>query len=668
MKFLHVQEHEKSKWRLYYENHFRNTLWIPMILALMVNYFIESMARQWGGGGLMFLLGSPLVFIYNSIIIFASLSVGILFRRKILYYFFLSATWVVLGVINGAILSNRMTPFTTKDIANVKDGLTIATNYFSRQALIAGAVVIGIALIGVAIFWLKGPKSGKIIYGRVIPLFLVIMIGTFTVSGIAIKAGVVDTYFGNLAYAYRDFGFPYCFINTWLNTGIQKPANYGPDVATRIFNPEELGEDGIMELAFEDDKIKHPNIIMLQLESFSDPDWYKDVEFSRDPIPTFRSLSEKFSSGNLRVPSVGAGTANTEFEVMSGISVKSFGPGEYPYKSVLLKTSLETVGYDLKSIGFSTHAIHNHRGAFYGRNKVFANLGYDTFTSLEYMNNVIKTPKNWAKDGVLTGYIMDALKSTENEDYIYTVSVEGHGSYPSEEVLINPDIKVLSAPTEEDKWQYEYYANLLYGMDNFVKDLISELSRHKERVVLVIYGDHLPAIDFTQDDLTTNDLYITPYVIWSNYWLPREEKEIAAYQLSADILKKLKINTGTLMVYHQNHQEDPGYLENLETLAYDMLYGKKYIYGGINPFEPTKLQMGINKIKIKEVVQIGSEYYIKGENFTPFSKISLDGNILNTIYLGPTILGLLEKVDPDDAGQMKVSQVEKNKEILSTTE
>jgi hypothetical protein len=99
-----------------------------------------------------------------------------------------------------------------------------------------------------------------------------------------------------------------------------------------------------------------------------------------------------------------------------------------------------------------------------------------------------------------------------------------------------------------------------------------------------------------------------------------------------------------------------------------MLYGKKYIYGGINPFEPTKLQMGINKIKIKEVVQIGSEYYIKGENFTPFSKISLDGNILNTIYLGPTILGLLEKVDPDDAGQMKVSQVEKNKEILSTTE
>ncbi len=668
MKFLNREEGEKSKIRIYYENHFRNTLWIPVILAFVINYFIESMARQWGGGGLMFLLGSPLVFIYNSIIIFATLCVGILFRRKILYYFFVSTTWIVLGIINGVILSKRMTPLTTKDIANVKDGLTIATNYFSKEALIAGAIVIGVLLLGVIFFWIKGPKSQKIIYGRVVPLFLVIVLGTFTISGVAIKAGIVDTYFGNLAYAYRDFGFPYCFVNTWLNTGIKKPANYGPDIATRIFNDDELNEEGIMEFAFEDDNIKHPNIIMLQLESFSDPDWYKDIEFSRDPIPTFRSLSERYSSGNLRVPSVGAGTANTEFEIMSGISVKSFGPGEYPYKSVLLETTLETVGYDLKSLGFNTHAIHNHRGAFYGRNKVFANLGYDTFTSLEYMNNVVKTPKNWAKDSVLTGYIMDALKSTEKEDYIYTVSVEGHGSYPSEEVLVNPDIKVLSAPTEEEKWQYEYYGNLLYGMDNFVKDLIAELSKFNERVVLVMYGDHLPAIDFKEDDLTTNDLYVAPYVIWSNYWLPKEDKEIAAYQLSAEILKKMKISRGTLMTYHQNHQEDPGYLENLEILAYDMLYGKRYIYGGSNPFEPTKIQMGINPIKINEVVQIGSDYYIKGENFTPFSKISLNGDILSTIYLGPTILGLLEKVNPEDTSQMKVSQVEKNKEILSTTE
>ena len=78
--------------------------------------------------------------------------------------------------------------------------------------------------------------------------------------------------------------------------------------------------------------------------------------------------------------------------------------------------------------------------------------------------------------------------------------------------------------------------------------------------------------------------------------------------------------------------------------------------------------MGVKDIKINEVVQIGEDYYIKGENFTEFSKISLYGEILKTVYLGPTILALKEDVDPEDVSRMKVSQVEKNKEILSTTE
>lgn len=129
------------------------------------------------------------------------------------------------------------------------------------------------------------------------------------------------------------------------------------------------------------------------------------------------------------------------------MSVKFFGPGEYPYKSILNEKTCESYAYDLKSIGYSAHAIHNHRGVFYNRNKVFANLGFDTFTSLEYMSNVIKTPKNWAKDNVLVGEILTALDLTENEDYIYTISVQGHGKYPTEQVIEDPEITVLSAPT-----------------------------------------------------------------------------------------------------------------------------------------------------------------------------------------------------------------------------
>lgn len=653
---------------IWYKKRISGSFWVPGLLAILVNLYIESMARHGLGSGLEFMFGKPLVFLLNSLIIFATLSLTVLFRRKILMYLFVSLVWMVLGTVNGLILSKRMTPFTTKDMANLKDGLTIVTNYFSNKAIVLGSILIIILLTGIVVLWLKGPKSGKIKYRNKLIIFLAVIFGTFGLSSISVKAGVVDSYFGNLAYAYRDYGFPYCFVNTWLNTGISPPSSYSQYYFENIFSPEERGEEGYMIFPPIDDGINHPNIVMVQLESFSDPLWFNNITCSKDPIPNFRSLMEKYSSGLLRVPSVGAGTANTEFEVLSGISVRSFGPGEYPYKSILLETSLETLAYDLKDIGYKAHAIHNHRGAFYGRNLVFSNLGFDSFTSLEYMNNVVKTPKNWARDGVLTDYILDALKSSKEEDFVYAISVEGHGSYPQEKVLLDPEIEILDAPTEELKWQYEYYFNLLNSMDNFIKGLTDKLSAYDEKVILVLYGDHLPAIDFTEEDLTTKDIYLTPYVIWSNFRMAREEKDLFAYQLSAEVLSRINIDRGTLFRYHQNHKEDPLYLENLETLAYDMLYGKKYLYNKVNPFERSEMAMGINPIKIHEFVAIGNDYYIKGENFTPYSKISLGGRILDTIYLGPTVLGLLEEVPPDSIKDMKVSQVEKNKEILSTTE
>ena len=134
----------------------------------------------------------------------------------------------------------------------------------------------------------------------------------------------------------------------------------------------------------------------------------------------------------MRVPSVGAGTANVEFEAITGISAKFFGPGEYPYKSVLTEKPMETLAFDLKSLGYTAHAIHNHKAVFYNRHIVFANMGFDTFTSLEYMKDVEKTHKNWAKDHVLTECIRDALDSTEGRDFIYTISVQPHGQYPEE--------------------------------------------------------------------------------------------------------------------------------------------------------------------------------------------------------------------------------------------
>lgn len=649
----------------------RNHVVVIFALSFLLVLIIESLGRHSPVQAVVFMVQNPLVYLANMALVFSLLSLSMLFKRRVFVTTLLSIVWLALGIVNGVILSNRMTPFTVKDLSNLNEAIAIVENYFSVGTVIAFIVVVALLVLGIVVLYRKAPKKPtELNFKKDLAAVLIVFVGAFGIIQVGQKIGVLDTFFGNLAIGYADNGVCYSFVITWMDTGIDKPEEYSAQAMKDIFDKGELGDDGIYTPGKDDDTNvgDTPNILYLQLESFFDPYLVKGLEFSQDPIPYFRSLMDEYSTGELIVPSVGAGTANVEFEVMTGISARFFGPGEYPYKSVLKEETCETTAYDLKQLGYSTHAIHNHRGAFYYRNIVFANMGFDTFTCLEYMNNVMKTPKNWAKDGILTENIMSALKSTKNKDYIYTISVQGHGRYPDEQVLENPLITCDNAATEELKWNYEYYANQIYEMDLFVKELTEVLSNYDEDVILIMYGDHLPALDMTADDLKTGDLYASQYVIWDNFGMAKEDKDLTTYELNAEVMDRLGISVGMITKYQQNHKGDKNYLANLEALGYDMLYGKRYIYGEKNPFEVTDMKMGVKTIKVDEVVKIGDEYYIKGQNFTEYSKISLDGKILDTVYLGPTILALKEKVDPEEAVNMKVSQVEKNKEVLSTTE
>lgn len=661
-----------EKLRNFYRKYLKNYLVLLFVIAVGIDLVIETLARHSLIQSVAFLFGHPLVSISNVLLIFAIISLSMLFRRRIFALVLLGMIPMAVGIANGVILSNRMTPFTVKDFSNLKDGAAIITTYFSTVTLILAIVGIALLVFGGVILFRKAPKlDRKIQYKQVIAVILIIGLLTVGVIKINTKTGVLDTFFANLATGYSDNGVVYSFMVTWIDTGIDKPRDYSKEEIEGIFSKGELGEDNIYTPGKDDDtdvKSK-PNIIYLQLESFIDPTRVKDVKFSKDPVPNFRKLMKEYSSGYLTVPAVGAGTANVEFEVMTGISAKFFGPGEYPYKSVLTEKTCEAAPYDFKQLGYGTHAIHNHRGAFYNRNKVFANMGFDTFTCLEYMNNVMKTPKNWAKDSLLTEQILDALNSTEGSDYIYTISVQGHGKYPTEQVIENPAITVTQYQTEEQRWAYEYYANQIYEMDLFVKELTDTLSNYDEDVILVMYGDHLPALDMTEDSMADgSSIFQTQYIVWSNFDMKKKNMDINAYELNSEIMSRLGMSVGMMNKYQQNYKDDINYKQNLEALSYDMLYGKRYIYGETNPFKKTDLKMGVKDIKVTDVVKIGENYYIKGENFTEFSKVSLDGKILKTVYLGPTILALKEEVDPEDASRMKVSQVEKNKEILSTTE
>ena len=330
---------------------------------------------------------------------------------------------------------------------------------------------------------------------------------------------------------------------------------------------------------------------------------------------------------------------------MTGMNLDDFGPGEVPYKTVLQKTTCESMAYNLKEYGYSAHAIHNNDGTFYSRKWVFEKLGYDTFTSIEYMHVTEFTPMDWSKDKFLTEEILKAIRSTKEPDYIYTISVQGHGSYPSTGKIENPAVTVSNVSDDGRKNAIEYYSNQIREMDDFIKELTTELSKLDEEVILVMYGDHLPGLGFSEENLENGSLYQTEYIIWNNMNLPVENEDLETYQLSSKVMKLLGMNSGVINKYHQNYRNDEGYLSGLQNLEYDILYGDKIAYGGINPYTPTELQMGVDTIEITRVEKQeadGRQYaVIHGKHFNEFSRVYVNGDSFSTEYVDEQTLRIV---------------------------
>ncbi|MDR2089336.1 MAG: sulfatase-like hydrolase/transferase [Clostridiales Family XIII bacterium] len=656
-----------------FEKYIKKPIVFCAALAILLNMIIETAGRHSPVRMLEFMTGQPFAFFLNTLIIFSSLSTVLLFRRRILAFAVWSLAWLTLGVANGVILSYRMTPFTMTDLSLLESGLSVIPSYLSRLQIgfVLAAMVVA-ALAFVLLFLFAPKKGGAMPRGKNILAIVLIFAALAAATLVGTRVHAIGAVFGNLAYAYRDYGVPYCFLSTWLNTGIKRPFGYSEENIRGIFDAGELDAMSSRRLYSDAEATAFPenlpNIVFLQLESFVDPVEIRGLSCSEEAAPWFHKLRGEFSSGYLTVPSIGAGTANTEFEVLSGMSTKFFGPGEYPYKSILRDVSCESLAYNLKSLGYAAHAIHNHRGAFYNRNSVFANLGFDTFTSLEYMNGVTLTPRNWARDDVLPEQITGAMDSTEGRDFVFAISVQGHGSYPEEPVLEAPSVRVLGLADEARTNAFEYYLQQIREMDDSLRRLTADFANRREDIVLVLYGDHLPALDLGDADMVHGSSFETEYVIWDNFGLEKEDKNLRAYQLAAEVESRLGLTQGTLPVYHQNHAQDARYLENLKSLQYDMLYGDRYVYGGRMPFQRTALRMGFSPIGIDEVLEAGGAHYIRGHGFTPYSKATLGDRVLETEFLSPGKIKLLEDVTPEEAAALRVSQVEKRNEILSTAE
>ena len=151
-------------------------------------------------------------------------------------------------------------------------------------------IVLGIFALILLILLIKGPRyKGKLKYRYNLPLVLAGVAAFGGITQLALEKRVLSNYFGNIAFAYEDYGYPYCLATTIFNTGISCPRDYSEKEIARI----EETESDLPETKTED----LPNIVFVQLESFFDPELVNYLDISDDPIPNFRKLMEEYSSG-----------------------------------------------------------------------------------------------------------------------------------------------------------------------------------------------------------------------------------------------------------------------------------------------------------------------------------------------------------------------------------
>ncbi|MBQ9155294.1 MAG: sulfatase-like hydrolase/transferase [Eubacterium sp.] len=651
----------------------RKVFLVNIITALLLNLYLEYMERQSAAEVLRFMNDRTFVFLYNMLILFVCLSIVFISRKKLFTWAAMAGGWFIIGSVNGYILTTRKTPFTAVDITLARSTLPVLRNYLAVWQIAAAVTGIIVLVILLVTLYLYSPVAKKSFDLRAnVVLFILQFLVFGGITYMAVGRGMLISGFDNLIAGYKDYGVAYGFVVTAADTGIDRPIDYSRAKMHRLDKKINAAMykkiSASREKKTDADTARTPNIIFIQLESFFDLSTVKKLKLSADPMPNIRRIREEYTSGYLKVPVYGAGTINTEFEVISGMNTGYFGTGEYPYRSILQNHTCDSIAYWLSNLPYETSVIHNNNASFYDRDHVLSNLGFDHFLTIENMNATSFNEAGWARDQILTEEIMDTLGQTGRKDLIYAISVQGHGDYPADDQE-NARIQASGdGMSQSYQNQLTYYANQTYEMDAFIGDLTNRLAEYPEETMLIVYGDHLPGMDFSDKDLESGSKYKTPYFIWDNFGYNKEHKEdlsenVTAYQLASKVMSEIGIRDGIMNRYHQTMKGRKNYKKNLKLLQYDLLYGADFISmeEGITR-EATEMDFCLKPIRVTRILPGNGSYMIYGKGFTRASRVYVNGRAVKTRYHGNCLLRISSGAlhEGDELAIHQVSQTNEN--------
>ncbi len=301
------------------------------------------------------------------------------------------------------------------------------------------------------------------------------------------------------------------------------------------------GYDKSRTVAFIDEKAKDAsmiegavvpqNLIVIMDESFADLSVLGNLETDAEVMPFLDSLenSSRVEKGYIGVHVMGGGTISTEWEFLTGGNTGLMNIGSlYPYTLLQSKTgnyNYEGICSCLADIGYETIAMHPNLATNYGRKSVYPLLGFQDFLSWDnYYENTgtVGLVRNFVSDETDFDEIIERYENKKSTGlFIFNVTMQNHGGYSNQ--LEEYDVTALNIDCDE----LDLYLTLVHKTDQALEKLLSYFEQVDEPTMIVFFGDHQPALtdDFYRDiygedsldDAQREKMFVTPYLIWSNY-------------------------------------------------------------------------------------------------------------------------------------------------------
>lgn len=660
------------------KKHGQNILLITNIVySILLLLLIEYLSRGDLDKALTYFQEFKIQSVVNFILIFMIVSLNLFLKRKNFWRLFVGVVLSSLSYGNNMLIEFRNMPLFPYDLMSFGEGLNIADKFLGQDkknqligliALAAFLLIITYIIEGKVIKkkyksrcrnTINKNNTGINSFRRIMAnmytrmnnfcimrristrnlaiVFVILSIYMIAVPQL-VKSKVIEVKAWNMVESFSENGFAYSFIRESVLSFRRKPDTYTKDQMYSIRN--ELNKKQQIDNRKISIGKNRPNIIVVQLEGFMDPTRLKGVKFNKDPMPNVRNLMKNYTSGLMRVPVTGGGTARTEYEVLSGSSFEFLNGGEIPYETFLSNKPSESLATTLNSQGYESIVIHNFYQTFYNRKTGLGSLGFNEFIPLDIMTNIEYTPMYWPKDKILNRYIKNIIDDEKTKDkpkFIFAISTQGHSRYPMNKLDINYPIEVVKSDLNQaDNNQISYYASQVFEMDQFVGDLVKIINNSKEPTILALYGDHLPALRVIKDDKAGVDKFESLFVVANNIKNTKKQslpKDFSSSDLSTLILKEANLRYGPMNLVHAYYRNSDKYKDKLKLVQYDILFGKKYFLSDREIQPKNMMKIKSREFQFKNIEKKNGKIYAKGEGFNRNTKIFIDNKEVETKYI-----------------------------------